>query len=105
MSRLPAMPEHAAVVNVSRYRPASGKRADLMAAMKRMAARAADTKGCFGAQACESDQDKEDLIAVSRWESVQALEAFSSAAASVAEQEHLKGLLAGQARRENLRPV
>ena len=105
MSRLPAMPEHAAVVNVSRYRPASGKRADLMAAMKRMAARAADTKGCFGAQACESDQDKEDLIAVSRWESLQALEAFSSDAASVAEQEHLKGLLAGQARRENLRPV
>ncbi|TMF85485.1 MAG: hypothetical protein E6I07_10565 [Chloroflexi bacterium] len=99
------MPEHAAVVNVSRYRPASGKRADLMAAMKRMAARAADTKGCFGAQACESDQDKEDLIAVSRWESVQALEAFSGDAASIAEQEHLKGLLSGQARRENLRPV
>ena len=76
-----------------------------MAAMKRMAARAADARGCFGAQTCESDQDKEDLIAVSRWESVQALEAFSSAAASVTEQDHLKGLLAGTARRENLRPV
>jgi len=99
------MADHAAVVNVSRYRPAPGKRADLMAAMKRMATRAADAKGCFGAQACESDQDKEDLIAVSRWESVQALEAFSSDAASVAEQEHLQGLVAGQARRENLRPV
>jgi len=99
------MAEHAAVVNVSRYRPAPGKRSDLMAAMKRMAARAADARGCFGAQACESDQDKEDLIAVSRWESVQALEAFSSAATSVTEQDHLKGLLAGPARRENLRPV
>jgi quinol monooxygenase YgiN len=99
------MADHAAVVNVSRYRPVPGKRGDLMAAMKRMAARAADAKGCFGAQACESDQDKEDLIAVSRWESVQALEAFSSAAATVADQEHLNGLVAATARRENLRPV
>src|SRR5437667_11091765 len=99
------MADHAAVVNVSRYRPAPGKRADLMAAMKRMATRAADAQGCFGAQACESDQDKEDLIGVSRWESVQALEACTSDAASVAEQEHLPGLVAGQARRENLRPV
>src|SRR5436309_13309524 len=99
------MAEHAAVVNVSRYRPAAGKRADLMAAMKRMAARAADAKGCFGAQACESDQDKEDLIAVSRWESEQALEAFSSPAAAVTEQDHPKVLLAVIARREDLGPV
>ena len=99
------MVEHAAVVNVSRYRPAPGKRSDLMTAMKRMAARAAEAKGCFGAQACESDEDREDLIAVSRWDSAQALEAFSSEAASVAEQEHLKGLVAAPARRENLRPV
>src|SRR2546430_15509293 len=99
------MAEHAAVVNVSRYRPAPGKRADLMAAMKRMAARAADARGCFGAQACESDQDNEDLIAVSRWESVQALVAFSSAAALGTAQGHLKRLLAGTARREDLHPV
>jgi quinol monooxygenase YgiN len=99
------MAEHAAVVNVSRYRPASGKRQDLMSAMKRMAERAASAKGCFGAQACESDRDRDDLIAVSRWESPQALEAFSTTAASVTEQEHLKGLLAGPAQRENLRPM
>lgn len=99
------MADHAAVVNVSRYRPAAGKRQDLMSAMKRMADRAASTNGCFGAQACESDRDREDLIAVSRWESAQALQAFSSTAASAAEQEHLKGLLAGPAQRENLRPV
>lgn len=99
------MAEHAAVVNVSRYRPAPGKRADLVLAMKRMAKRAADAPGCFGAQACESDLDREDLIAVSRWESAQALDAFANTAGAVTEQEHLKSLLAGAAKRENLRPV
>lgn len=99
------MAEHAAVVNVSRYRPAPGKRTDLLAAMKRMAARAADARGCFGAQACESDQDRDDLIAVSRWQSASDLHAFSNTAESAADQEHLQGLVAGPARRENLRPV
>ena len=99
------MADHAHVVNVSRYRAASGKRAELMSAMKRMAERASQATGCFGAQACESDRDREDLIAVSRWESADALHAFSNAASSAAEQEQLKGLLAGPAQRENLRPV
>lgn len=99
------MAEHAAVVNVSRYRPAAGKRQDLLSAMKRMADRASKANGCFGAQACESDRDREDLIAVSRWESSQALQAFANTAEAAAEQEHLKGLLAGPAQRENLRPV
>lgn len=99
------MAEHAAVINVSRYRPAPGQRKELLAAMKRMAARAADAAGCFGAQACESDQDKEDLIAISRWESAQAVEAFSSTAASLAEHEHLQTLLGAPPRRENLRPI
>jgi len=99
------MADHAAVVNVSRYRPASGKRQELLAAMQRMAERAAHAKGCFGAQACESDRDREDLIAVSRWESAAALQAFSSAAESATHEEHLKGLLAGPPQRENLRPV
>ncbi|HYM49409.1 MAG TPA: antibiotic biosynthesis monooxygenase family protein [Candidatus Limnocylindrales bacterium] len=98
------MADHAAVVNVSRYRPAQGKRDQLLAAMKTMAQRAAQAKGCFGAQACASDRDHEDLVAVSRWESRQALEAFASTAASAAEQDHLKNLLHGPADRENLTP-
>ena len=99
------MAEHAAVINVSRYRPAAGKREELLSAMKRMAERAAIAKGCFGAQACQSDRDREDLIAVSRWDSPQALEAFAGTAEAAADQEHLSGLLAGAAQRENLRPV
>ena len=99
------MAEHAAVINVSRYRPAPGKRPDLLKAMQRMAERASSASGCFGAQCCESDQDRETLIGISRWESRQALEAFSNSAASTAEREHLAGLVEGSARRENLTPV
>ena len=99
------MPEHAAVINISRYRPAAGKRSQLLDAMKRMAARASEAKGCYGAQACESDQDREDLLAISRWESANALDAFSKDATSITEQEHLRELVSGQARRENLHPV
>jgi len=99
------MAEHAMVINVSRYRPAAGKRQELMSEMKRMAERAAGSKGCFGAQACESDRDREDLVAISRWESAQALQAFSDAAEAAVEREHLEGLVAGPAQRENLRPA
>ena len=99
------MAEHAAVINVSRYRPAAGKRQELVAAMRRFAEKAANTKGCFGAQVCESDRDPEELVGVSRWESPQALEAFSDTAASSREREQFRGLVSGGADRENLRPI
>lgn len=99
------MAEHAAVINVSRYRPASGKRDELLKAMARMAERASSSPGCFGAQACVSDRDHETMIAISRWESRRALDAFAGTAASTTEREHLEGLLGGPAERENLTPV
>ncbi len=73
--------------------------------MKRMAARAAEAEGCFGAQACESDQDRNALVAVSRWKSEQAMEAFANRAESITEEEHLNSLLEGSAQRENLKPI
>ncbi|TMD13797.1 MAG: hypothetical protein E6J00_07290 [Chloroflexi bacterium] len=99
------MAEHAVVVNVSRYRPAPGRRDDLLQAMSRMAERASGAQGCFGAQACTSDRDHDTLIAISRWESQKSLDAFAGTAASATEREHLEGLLGGPADRENLTPV
>jgi quinol monooxygenase YgiN len=99
------MADHAAVINVSRYRPVAGKREELLSAMKRMADQASKAKGCFGAQACRSDADPEEIVAVSRWESRQALEAFSGTADDTANDDQLKALLAGPAQRENLQPV
>lgn len=98
------MVEHAVVINVSRYRPASGRRDELVAAMKRMAARAAEEPDCFGAQTCSSDGDQEALVAVSRWRSPDALRTFHETAASVAEHEHLSALLSSPAEHENLTP-
>src|SRR5438105_900498 len=53
------MPEHAAIIDVSRYYPAPGKREELLAAMQTLASSASSRPGCFGAQACESDQEGE----------------------------------------------
>ena len=99
------MAEHAAVINVSRYRPTAGKRQELVAAMRQIAEQAVAAKGCFGAQVCESDLDPEELVGISRWESAQALKAFSDAAASTSQRERFRGLVTGAAKRENLSPI
>jgi|SRR5579864_4266479 len=98
------MTEHAAVIDVSRYYPAPGKREELLRAMKQMADRAASSDGCFGAQACDSDQDEEALIAVSRWESQAALDSFAQSPEFVHDTEQMTSLLSKPARREHLKP-
>lgn len=99
------MADHASVIDVSRYYPAQGKRQDLLEAMKQLAAKAAASRGCFGAQACESDQDRESLVAVSRWASQADLDAFAGSPDFVQERQRLSALLARQAQREHLKPV
>jgi quinol monooxygenase YgiN len=103
-TRLLLVTEHAAVIDVSRYYPAPGKRDELLRAMKQMADRAASSDGCFGAQACDSDQDEEGLVAVSRWESQASLDRFAESPEFVREREQLTSLLSKPARREHLRP-
>ena len=98
------MAEHAAVIDVSRYYPAPGKRNELLAAMRKLAESAASSKGCFGVQACASDEDAEALIAISRWASESSLQAFANAPAFVHERERLTSLLAKPAVREHFRP-
>jgi quinol monooxygenase YgiN len=98
------MPEHAAIIDVSRYHPSPGRREDLLAAMRTLATRAASREGCFGAQACESDQDGEALVAISRWESEGAMEAFANSPDFIREREQLTSLLARPATREHFRP-
>lgn len=99
------MAEHAVVLDVSRYQPASGRREELISGMKRIAARAAQSEGCFGAQVCTSNEDPNTLVAVSRWRSAEALDAFGRMADSIAERERLTELLAGPADHEHLTPT
>ena len=98
------MPEHAAIIDVSRYYPAPGKREELLDAMRTLASSASSRPGCFGAQACESDQDGESLVAISRWASQDAMEDFADSPDFVRERERLASLLARPASREHLRP-
>jgi quinol monooxygenase YgiN len=99
------MDEHASVVDVSRYRPADGKRDEMIAEMKKIAERASKSEGCFGAQVCTSNSDSGALVAVSRWKSRQALEKFSSEVQSVAARDKLTELLGGRAQHEHLTPL
>lgn len=96
------MAEHATVIDVSRYYPAEGKRDGLVNAMKRLASAAADAPGCFGSQVCTSERDPEALIAVSRWESAAALQAFADSPEFVAERQGLTDLLGRESVREHL---
>ncbi|MGH7776210.1 MAG: antibiotic biosynthesis monooxygenase [Candidatus Dormibacterales bacterium] len=99
------MAEHAGVIDVSRYYPAPGRRGELLAAMQALAAETAAAEGCFGAQACASDLDEDALVAISRWESDAALEAFADSPDFVREREGLASLLARPAGREHYRPL
>jgi quinol monooxygenase YgiN len=99
------MDEHAAVLDVSRYRPADGKRDEMVAEMKKIAARATQAEGCFGAQVCTSNSDPGVVVAVSRWKSRQALEKFSGEVRTIAAREKLTELLGGHAQHEHLTPV
>ena len=99
------MEEHAVVLDVSRYRPADGKRDEMLAEMKKIAERATQADGCFGAQVCVSNSEKGVLVAVSRWKSRQALEKFSTEVQSMASRDKLTQLLAGRAEHEHLTPV
>ncbi|MGH7764291.1 MAG: antibiotic biosynthesis monooxygenase, partial [Candidatus Dormibacteraceae bacterium] len=63
------MAEHAAVIDISRYYAVQGKREELFTEMKELASKAASSPGCFGAQVCKSDLERDALVAVSRWAS------------------------------------
>lgn len=98
------MAEHAKVIDVSRYYPVQGKRDELLSAMKELAAKAASSPGCFGAQVCESDQEHAALVAISRWASQSDLEGFAGSPSFVKERERMASLLAKPAQREHFLP-
>ena len=99
------MGEHAHVVDVSKYYAADGRRDQLLDAMHRMASAASQAQGCFGAQVCSSDRDSTALVALSRWESPEALDAFAGSPDFVADREELASLLGRPAEREHYRSV
>jgi quinol monooxygenase YgiN len=73
------MAEHAGLIQVTTFRPAPGRRDELLALCAETQDRAAAADGCFGAQTCTVDEDPDAVVAVSRWRDRHSLEAFQAA--------------------------
>ncbi|MGP8160258.1 MAG: putative quinol monooxygenase [Candidatus Dormibacteria bacterium] len=98
------MTTRASVVVVSRFHPAPGCREGLRAAIAEVAELTAAAGGCYGARACESDQDSDALVCVSRWESDDAREVFENSSAATAGRDGCAHFLARPATEERFRP-
>ena len=73
------MTEHAGLIQVTTFRPAPGRRDEVLALCAETQARAAAADGCFGAQTCTVDEDPDAVAAISRWRDRRSLEAFQAA--------------------------
>ena len=73
------MAEHAGLIQVITFRPAPGRRDELLALCAETQERAATADGCFGAQTCTVDDDPDAVVAISRWRDRHSLEAFQAA--------------------------
>ena len=75
------MTEHAGLIQVTTFRPAPGRRDEVLALCAEIQERAAAADGCFGAQTCTVDEDPEAVAAISRWRDRHSLEAFQASEA------------------------
>jgi quinol monooxygenase YgiN len=73
------MAEHAGLIQVTTFRPAPGRRDELLALCAETQERAAAADGCFGAQTCTVHDDPDAVVAISRWRDRRSLEAFQAA--------------------------
>src|SRR6266545_4170906 len=72
------MAEHANVVRMARFRPAAGRREDLLSRLKNGVDGIRQRDGCFGAQICTLREVPDTIVVISRWESQAALDQFLS---------------------------
>jgi quinol monooxygenase YgiN len=64
---------------VTTFRPAPGRRDELLALCAETQERAAAADGCFGAQTCTVHDDPDAVVTISRWRNRHSLEAFQAA--------------------------
>ena len=76
------MTEHAGLIQVTTFRPAPGRRDEVLALCAEAQERAAAADGCFGAQTCTVDEDPDAVVAISRWRDRHSLEEFQAAEGS-----------------------
>jgi quinol monooxygenase YgiN len=73
------MTEHAGLIQVTTFRPAPGRRDEVLALCAETQERAAAADGCFGAQTCTVHDDPDAVVTISRWRNRHSLEAFQAA--------------------------
>jgi quinol monooxygenase YgiN len=72
------MAEHANVVRMARFRPASGRRDELVNRLQSGIDAIRQRDGCFGAQICTALEDPDVLVVISRWANQAAVDQFLS---------------------------
>src|SRR5438105_3132627 len=70
------MAEHASIVRLTRFQPASGKRDELIRRLIEGAEGIRELEGCFGAQICTVRENPDVIVAISRWASQAAVDNF-----------------------------
>ena len=70
------MAEHASIVRLTRFQPASGQRDELIRRLVEGAEGIRQMEGCFGAQICTVRESPDVIVAVSRWAGQAALDRF-----------------------------
>lgn len=95
------MNDHARLVRVSRHFAATGRRDEVAGLLKAVADAMRKAPGCFGAQVASSDRDPEQMVLISRWESVEAMEHYQASAEFGGFQRELASSLAGSPDAEN----
>lgn len=70
------MAEHASVIRVIRFKPAAGKRDELVSVLEQGAEQIRQLEGCFGVQICAVREAPDEVASISRWASQSALDAF-----------------------------
>jgi quinol monooxygenase YgiN len=95
--------EHASVVRIIRFKPASGKRDELIALLQEGAEQIRQMDGCFGVQVCAVREAPDEVASISRWASQSALEAFIQA--SQTQRPALNALAAEAPVTEHLTPI
>ncbi len=68
------MSEHSQVVRVTTFKPADGRRSDLVALCEEMAETTRTVEGCFGVQVCSVREEPDWVAVISRWENAAGLE-------------------------------
>ena len=97
------MAEHATVIRVIRFKPAAGKRDELVSFLQRGAEQIRQMDGCFGVQICSVREAPDEVASISRWGSQTALDEFLRA--SEAQRGELNALAAAPPVTEHLTPV